>query len=197
MGMVKMVSNTLRNRGVRCRQKYAAARPKTKMNTMAVSVVRNVTNSGDQSSVDMNAPRRSNQPGSAAMTASPAGTSEPKHANDGCTKSLLFSLSVTSPPSAPTIRLYLPPSISWLKLYITPSISFSFDAVKSQVAESPMSALPPPAAVSSATISCCTFSKSPDDSTSRPAALAASASMNTMTRSLVTMYMSVSGFVPM
>ena len=54
MGMVKMVSNRLRNLGVRCRQKYAAAKPRTKMNTMAVSVVRNVTHNGDQSSVDMN-----------------------------------------------------------------------------------------------------------------------------------------------
>ena len=76
IGMVKMVSKRLRNFGVRCRQKYAAAKPKMKMNTMAVNVVRSVTHNGDQSSVDTSFPTSSNQVGCAAMTTSEEGTSE-------------------------------------------------------------------------------------------------------------------------
>ena len=85
MGIVNIVSNRLRTFGERCRQKYAAAKPKMKMKTIAVNVVRSVTNSGDQSSTDMNAPNDSNHDGSAAMTASLAGMSEAKQPNSVCT----------------------------------------------------------------------------------------------------------------
>ena len=47
------------------------------MKTMAVNVVFNVTNSGDQSSVDTNVPNVSSQPGCWAMTASLAGIKLP------------------------------------------------------------------------------------------------------------------------